>query len=90
MSKIFFIGFFMLVSSTIAFILAILTPYWIVNLNNLNSLLPNYRGIFQVCLSLDDTYRKCADILLYNPMLTTFRTGTFSCGIKRTEKEKMA
>ena len=63
MSKIFFLGFFMLVASTIAFIIAILTPFWIIKSN------PWYRGIFQVCDRLnptDNSLLQCAYILTYS------------------------
>ena len=74
MSKIFYVGFFLFVASTIAFIVAILTPYWIVKVN------PSYRGIFEVCdranLNSDDV-RLCAYILLNpsDPSIATYRTG---------------
>jgi len=63
MSKIFFAGFFMLVTSTIAFIVAILTPFWIIKNN------PWIRGIFEICNRVDTTnneQRTCAYILTYS------------------------
>lgn len=74
MSKIFFVGFFMLVTSTIAFIVAILTPFWIINPT------PWYRGIFEVCtrpIPTDSELRQCAYILTYsdNPNIKLYRLG---------------
>ena len=73
MSKIFYVGYFFFVASTIAFIVAILTPYWIVKTN------PDYRGIFQIC-DQDDTYNDlmvCGYILKSSdtPFLSMLRTG---------------
>ena len=73
MSKIFYVGFFFYVASTICFIVAILTPYWIVKSN------PDYRGIFEVC-DKDDTYgdlRACGYILTYSntPYIAMYRYG---------------
>jgi hypothetical protein len=63
MSTIFYLGFFMFVASTMAFIVAILNPYWIVKDA------PRYRGIFEVCDSAStdmSDIRSCQYILLYN------------------------
>ena len=74
MSKIFYVGFFFFVTSTIAFIVAILTPYWILKAN------PSYRGIFEICEKVNtnvNDLRTCAYILL-NPSsvdVQAFRTG---------------
>ncbi len=73
MSKIFYVGFFMFVASTIAFIVAILTPYWIIKTN------PAYRGIFEVCERPlnDNEIRQCGYILLPsdNAYIKSLRTG---------------
>ena len=75
MSKIFFLGFFWLSASTIAFIVAILTPYWIIKTN------PRIRGIFEVCelVNNDNEIRGCSYILTYssNPFVLANRTGKF-------------
>jgi hypothetical protein len=73
MNKIFYVGFFFYVASTIAFIVAILTPFWIIKSD------PRYRGIFEVC-EQDDTFgdlRQCGFILTYSntPYIATSRTG---------------
>lgn len=63
MSAIFYLGFFMFVTSTIGFIVAILTPYWIIKDN------PRYRGVFEVCDSPTTNMadiRSCQYILLYS------------------------
>ena len=74
MSKIFYVGFFFFVASTIAFIVAILTPYWILKAN------PAYRGIFEICEKAsanNDDVRMCSYILLNpnEPIISAFRTG---------------
>jgi hypothetical protein len=74
MSKIFYVGFFFFVTSTIAFIVAILTPYWILKAD------PAYRGIFEICEKVNpdvNDMRTCVYILL-NPSTAAaqvFRTG---------------
>jgi hypothetical protein len=70
MSKVFFIGFFWFVTSTIAFIIAILNPYWIMKTN------PDARGIFETC-DIIGTLRNCQYILLSadNPTIQERRTG---------------
>ena len=77
MSKIFYVGFFFFATSTIAFIIAILNPYWIIKAN------PNYRGIFEICEKVTNNdfseLRTCAYILLNpnSPEVATYRTGEF-------------
>ncbi|CAF0822436.1 unnamed protein product [Brachionus calyciflorus] len=66
MSKVFFVGFFFFVASTIAFIVAILTPFWIIKSN------PFYRGIFEVCerkVATQSEIRSCGYILTYSDNL---------------------
>lgn len=63
MSAIFYLGFFWLVTSSIAFIVSILSPFWIIKDN------PRYRGIFEVCESTTTNMndpRVCQYIVLYN------------------------
>lgn len=63
MSAIFYLGFFMFVTSTLGFIVSILTPYWIIKDA------PRYRGIFEVCDSATTNMadiKACQYILLYN------------------------
>lgn len=62
MSKVFFVGYFFFVASTIAFIVAILTPFWIIKAN------PDYRGIFEVCDKVENSAQKrqCSYILTYS------------------------
>lgn len=61
MSKIFFVGFCTFVASTISFIVAILTPFWIIKSY------PLYRGIFEVCeKSPNPELRQCGYILTYS------------------------
>lgn len=67
MSKVFYLGFFMFVTSTVAFIVAILTPFWILKT------LPNARGIFETCdfdtnspSNILSSVRRCQYILLYS------------------------
>lgn len=74
MSAIFYLGFFMFVTSTIGFIISILTPYWIIKDA------PRYRGIFEVCDSTStdmQDIRSCQYILLYNDKTATngYRSG---------------
>ena len=59
----------MFVASTVGFILAILTPYWIIR--------TEYRGIFEVCNFGVDGSRTCQYILTYSqiPTILTYRTG---------------
>lgn len=74
MSAIFYIGFFMFVSSTIAFIVAILTPFWITKQS------PTNRGIFEACdIATDGQTRTCYFILLYSDQSTIqqYRTGIY-------------
>ncbi len=75
MSKVFFFGFFWLVTSTIAFIIAVLHPFWILKTD------PQIRGIFEVCDLVNSTYeiRQCSYILTYssNIYVLRHRTGTF-------------
>ena len=77
---LFFVGYLISVTSTIAFIVAILTPKWIYpnnfpvdGLNNISSpIATNYRGIFYV----DAGYPNgtCRDwILLYKDSVATCR-----------------
>lgn len=73
MSKVFFLGFFMHVASTIAFIVSILTPFWIIKTA------PSYRGIFEAC-DIDQTnsfLRRCGYIFIYadNKFVADYRTG---------------
>ena len=71
MSKIFFAGFFLYVASTIAFIVAILTPFWII--------ITEYRGIFEVCNFGPDGSRVCQYLLTYSSVSTIlqYRMGIF-------------
>ena len=76
MSKVFFLGFWWLATSTIALIVSILTPYWIIKAN------PRIRGIFEVCerangVPDNDDIRGCSYILTYNsnPFILANRTG---------------
>jgi len=58
----------MFVTSTIGFIISILTPYWIIKDS------PRYRGIFEVCDSTStnmEDIRSCQYILLYNDRTAT-------------------
>jgi len=75
MSAIFYLGFFWLVTSTISFIVAILSPFWIVKDN------PRYRGIFEVCESTTTNMndpRVCQYIVLpiNNTGNPSYRSGT--------------
>lgn len=75
MSAIFYLGFLMFVASTIAFIVAILTPFWIIKTN------PDNRGIFEACdVATDGQSRSCYYILLYSNLsyVQQIRTGWFS------------
>lgn len=75
MSAIFYLGFLMFVASTIAFIVAILTPFWIIKQN------PVQRGIFEACdISTDGSnLRVCYYILLYSDLsfIQQVRKGKF-------------
>lgn len=59
MSKVFCVGYFFFVASSLAFIVAILTPFWIIKAN------PDYRGIFEICQKIDNNpkIRQCSYIL---------------------------
>jgi len=82
---LFFIGYFISVCSTVAFILAILTPHWIYPLNSpidSSTLIPNatnYRGIFFVDISYSNG--TCRDyILLYKESIAQCRpTYSIAC-----------
>lgn len=53
----------MFVASTIAFIVAILTPFWIIKQS------PTQRGIFEACdVSTDGLTRSCNYILIYSDL----------------------
>jgi len=72
MSAIFYLGFLMFVASTIAFIVAILTPFWIIKTT------PMYRGIFEYCdVNAVDTgeIKSCYYVLLpsNNPIIQQAR-----------------
>ena len=69
MSKVFYLGFFMFVASTIAFIVAILTPFWILRTD------PDLRGIFETCTLGANNLRSCQYILLYSESVQRARTG---------------
>lgn len=72
MSVIFYLGFFMFITSTIGFIISILLPYWIVKDG------PRYRGIFEVCDSTTanmNDIRACQYILTYNNQTSSYRPG---------------
>lgn len=62
MSKVFCVGYFFFVASTIAFIVAILTPFWIIKVQ------PDYRGIFEICQKINNNpkIRQCSYILTYS------------------------
>jgi hypothetical protein len=61
MNRIFYLGFFVFVASTIAFIVAILTPFWIMKSN------PDIRGIFEICTYISNPdERSCSYTLLYS------------------------
>jgi len=80
---LFFVGYLISIASTIAFIVAILTPKWIYpnnyafDSNNISSPLEtNYQGIFYV----DSGYQNqtCRDwILLYKDSVSTCRPSMF-------------
>lgn len=75
MSKVFYLGFFMFVTSTVGFIVAILTPFWILKSN------PSARGIFETCdIDVNTNLRRCQYILLYSddPTVQARRTGWFA------------
>ncbi|CAF0930925.1 unnamed protein product [Didymodactylos carnosus] len=68
---LFFVGYLIAVSSTIAFIVAILTPKWIYPNIAGSTSEQNYRGIFFV----DDNTTSCRDfILMYKESVTGCRT----------------
>ena len=75
MSAIFYCGFFMFVTSTVGFIISILTPYWIIKTG------PVYRGIFEVCDTTNaqdmTVIRNCQYILLNTntTMSSGYRSG---------------
>ena len=69
---LFYVGYLVAVSSTIAFIVAILTPRWIYPTNSNTSNVTHYRGIFFV--DLDSSEGICRDwILLYKDSIANCR-----------------
>jgi hypothetical protein len=76
--KLFYFGFLLFVASTILFIVAILTRYWILRDNFT-------RGIFEVCMPADISSSKldCKYILTYSsdPLVVSARKGILFCFI---------
>lgn len=73
---LFFVGYLLAVSSTIAFIVAILTPKWIYPNSPTYPNATNYRGIFYVDQGRSDFI--CRDfILTYTDSVATCRPRTY-------------
>lgn len=71
MIKAFYFGFNIFIASTVLFILAILTPFWIIKTS------PLYRGIFEVCLGDSSEFKKCGYILTYSDTIQAYRQGEY-------------
>ena len=73
MSKVFFVGYFWLVTSTVAFIIAAITPFWILKSG------PTIRGIFEACdeVAGSNGLNTCGYLLTpsSNALITSYRTG---------------
>ena len=75
MVKTYYFGFNFFVASTVMFIVAILTPYWIIK--------TSYRGIFEICPNVSKNslfeFRRCGYLLPYtdNSEIMAFRQGMY-------------